>query len=111
MVLLKFKYNDIVKWQGEVGVIKDSRIHNDTIQYLIQLIDRTEVWTGDKHIMRYTPKYVAKIGDKVSYYDKDGFKYGIVIDISLDYDWEYLVETMNRERYWKSVGEVHVYKS
>lgn len=108
---MKFKYNDIVKWQGEVGVIKDSRIHNNITQYLIKLIDRTEVWTGDMHIMRYTPKYVAKIGDKVSYYDKDGFKHGIVVDVKLDYDWEYLVEAMNKERYWKSVGEVNVCKS
>lgn len=107
---MKFKYNDIVKWHEEVGMIKDSRIHNDIIQYLVQLTDGIEIWTGDKHIMRYTPNYVAKIGDKVAYYD-GGIKQGIVVDVLYDAGFKYLVEAINRERFWKLAGECDVYQS
>lgn len=107
---MKFTYNDVVKWHENVGMIKDSRTQNDITQYLVVLLDGTQVWTGEMHIMRYTPNYVAKIGDKVTYYDK-GIKSGIVVDVLYDAGFKYLVEAMNRERFWKLAGECDVHQS
>lgn len=107
---MKFKYNDIVKWHNEVGLITDSRIHNGILQYQVKLVDGTIVWTEEGHIMIHTARNLAKIGDKVSYYD-NGFKYGIVVDVDYSHGFKFLVEMSNRERLWKQEGEIRVCKS
>ena len=106
---LKYRYNDIVKYHNEVGIVEDTRIHNGILQYLIKLADGTQAWTGEYHLMRYTSSTMAEIGDKVSFY-QDGFKYGMIVDIDYKEGFKYLIEMPNRERYWKLEGELNIYK-
>lgn len=115
---MKFTFNETVVYNDEVGIIQDSRIINDVLQYLVYLEDGTKIWMKEDVLMRYTANNVGKIGDKVTYYTTgfppkgvSGFEQGIIVDVDYSNGFRYLIETMDRERYWKNGSEVDVCKS
>lgn len=103
----KFHYNELVKYEYKVGMIIDSIITNGAIKYLVKFSETNEDWLEEDDLMRYTINDGFNIGDKVTYYNKE-FKQGIIIDVKFDGELKYLVETLDRERYWKLSGELHV---
>jgi hypothetical protein len=103
----KFSYRELVKYDDKVGMIIDSIIQDDSINYLVKFSETNEDWLKEDDLVRYTVNDGFNIGDRVTYYNKE-FKQGFIVDVKFDGELKYLVETLDRERYWKAGGELHV---